>query len=132
MLKAHEALHTFVTKQMKVDKVRASHKEEIMYVREEKAEEERTRKEERTKLRKKLAHTKQERIRSAIERKEERFLTQDGGMGMSASSAQGRVWRDLAVKDQKEKIERMDQIQKVYKERLIEQMYVKEAKYDKI
>ena len=51
---------------------------------------------------------------------------------MSASSAQGRVWRDLAVKDQKQKIQRMDEIQKAYKERLIEQMYVKEAKYDKI
>jgi len=53
-------------------------------------------------------------------------------MGMSTSSAQGRVWRDLAVKDQQEKVQRMDGVQKAYKERLIEQMYVKEAKYDKI
>jgi len=59
MLKAHEALQTFVTKQMKVNRVLESHKEEFKYGREEKAEEEKTRDEERAKLRKKLAYTKQ-------------------------------------------------------------------------
>lgn len=70
MLKSHEALQTFVSKQMKVNKVLESHKEEFKFELEEKAEEEKTRQEGRMKLRKKIAYTKQERIKSAIERKE--------------------------------------------------------------
>jgi len=55
---------------MKVNKVIESHKEEFKFEIEAKAFEEKTRQEGRTKLRKKIAYTKQERIKSAIERKE--------------------------------------------------------------
>ena len=51
---------------------------------------------------------------------------------LSAKSAQGKVWKNLAIRDQQDKIERMHEVQKAYKERLFEEMLYKEEKYNKI
>ena len=42
------------------------------------------------------------------------------------------MWKHLAMSDQREKIERMHEVQRAYKERLFEEMLYKEEKYNKL
>ena len=58
-------------------------------------------------------------------------MSDDGGNSSSARSAQG-VWKSLVFRDQRDKIERQKEVQKAYKERLIEEMVYKEEKYKKV
>ena len=104
--------------------------EEKKYELEDKMEKITGRRQKANKIREMQLKERNMRIQSAIAKKE-RGPSDDGANSSSARSAQG-VWKSLVFRDQQDKIERMHEVQKAYKERLIEEMIYKEEKYKKV
>ena len=110
MIKQQQSLQNIYMKQTKVNKNIESAREDLKFQIEEKHEKETERKQHASEARKKVYNSKFQRIQSAIARKENNFMEQGDKYSMSAKSAQGKVWKGLAIKDQQDKISRMNEV----------------------
>ena len=130
MIKSQQALQNIYMKQTKNKQNKEKGAEEKKFELEDKMEKILGRRQMAGKIRDLQINDRNKRIQSALAKKE-RGPSDDGINSQSARSGQG-VWKSLVFKDQQDKIVRMQQVQKAYKERLIEDMIYKVEKYKKV